>query len=53
MPTVEPFLATGGLWAIEGGDGWTSRSEPCAPVVQYEHTVVASDRRAIVVTLPG
>ncbi|WP_172297734.1 type I methionyl aminopeptidase [Pseudoruegeria sp. HB172150] len=51
--TVEPFLSTGGLWANAGNDGWTLYSEPCAPVVQYEHTVVASDRGAIVVTLPG
>lgn len=51
--TVEPFLSTGGLWAAEGDDGWTLYSEPSAPVVQYEHTVVATDREAIVVTLPG
>ncbi|MEC9481856.1 MAG: type I methionyl aminopeptidase [Halomonas sp.] len=51
--TVEPFLSRGGHWATEGDDGWTLYSEPRAPVVQYEHTVVATDRGAIVVTLPG
>lgn len=51
--TVEPFLSTGGLWATEGNDSWTLHSEPRAPVVQYEHTVVATDRGAIVVTLAG
>ena len=51
--TVEPFLSTGGQWADAGDDGWTLFSAPCAPVVQYEHTVVATDRRAIIVTLPG
>ncbi|MFT4012892.1 MAG: type I methionyl aminopeptidase [Paracoccus sp. (in: a-proteobacteria)] len=51
--TVEPFLSTGGTWAAEGDDGWTLYSEPRAPVVQYEHTVVATDRGAIVITLPG
>ena len=51
--TVEPFLSTGGRWATEGDDGWTLYSTPCAPVVQYEHTVVATDRAAIIVTLPG
>ncbi len=51
--TVEPFLSTGGQWANEGDDGWTLYSEPCAPVVQYEHTVIATDRAAIIVTLPG
>jgi len=51
--TVEPFLSTGALWAREGGDGWTLLAEPAAPVVQYEHTVVATDRGTIIVTLPG
>ena len=51
--TVEPFLSTGGLWATDGADGWTLYSEPPAPVVQYEHTVVATQGAAIVVTLPG
>lgn len=51
--TVEPFLSRGGFWAAEGDDGWTLYSEPRAPVVQYEHTVVATDRGPIIVTLPG
>lgn len=51
--TVEPFLSTGGLWADAGKDGWTLHSQPPAPVVQYEHTVVATDRGAIIVTLPA
>lgn len=51
--TVEPFLSKGGLWADEGSDGWTLYSQPSAPVVQYEHTVVATDRGAIVLTMPG
>ena len=51
--TVEPFLSTGGLWAVDGHDDWTLYSEPSAPVVQYEHTVVATDKGALVVTLPG
>jgi methionyl aminopeptidase len=51
--TVEPFLSTGGLRATDGDDGWTLYSEPRAPVVQYEHTVVATHRAAIVLTVPG
>lgn len=51
--TVEPFLSRGGLWANEGRDGWTLYSEPRAAVVQYEHTVVATDRGPLVLTLPG
>ncbi|OWU84586.1 methionine aminopeptidase [Oceanicola sp. 22II-s10i] len=52
--TVEPFLSTGGIWAeTRDGDEWTLYSTPAAPVVQYEHTVVATDRGPLVVTLPG
>lgn len=51
--TVEPFLSRGGGWADTGPhDDWTLYSQPPAPVVQYEHTVVASRRGAIIVTLP-
>ena len=52
--TVEPFLSSGGAWAVEGGhDDWTLHSSPPAPVVQYEHTVVATKRGPIILTLPG
>ncbi|WP_102106951.1 type I methionyl aminopeptidase [Oceaniglobus roseus] len=51
--TIEPFLSTGGHMARGGADGWTLYGMPSAPVVQYEHTVVATGRGATVVTLPG
>lgn len=51
--TVEPFLSMGGLWANQGDDGWTLFSEPAAPAVQFEHTVIATDKAPIIVTLPG
>lgn len=52
--TVEPFLSRGAQWATSGADdNWTLYSKPAAPVVQYEHTVVATRRGAIIVTLPG
>src|SRR5690606_6096632 len=52
--TVEPFLSLGANWA-EGGkrDEWTLYSEPNAPTVQFEHTVVATRNGPLVVTLPG
>ena len=38
----------------EGGDdAWTLYSEPRAPTVQYEHTVVVTRNGPLVVTLPG
>ncbi|WP_262297290.1 type I methionyl aminopeptidase [Microvirga sesbaniae] len=51
--TVEPFLSLGAEWAQDGDDPWTLFSEPCAPTVQYEHTVVATRNGPLVVTLPG
>ena len=52
--TVEPFLSRGGRWATSrADDDWTLYSAPAAPVVQYEHTVVATRRGPIIVTLPG
>ncbi len=51
--TVEPFLSMGGNMATEGNDGWTLFSQPSAPTVQYEHTVVAANQGPIILTLPG
>ncbi|MFJ5369088.1 type I methionyl aminopeptidase [Bosea sp. CER48] len=52
--TVEPFLSLGADWAENSeGDRWTLYSDPYAPTVQYEHTVVATPRGAVVLTLPG
>jgi methionyl aminopeptidase len=53
--TIEPFLSLGGRLAQEKDedDEWTLVSEPPAPCVQYEHTVVSTRRGAVVVTLAG
>lgn len=50
--TVEPFLSLGGQLAEQKSrdDDWTLVANPPAPCVQYEHTVVATRRGAIVVT---
>lgn len=51
--TIEPFLSLGGRMADQksADDEWTLISRPAAPCVQYEHTVVATPRGAVVVTL--
>jgi methionyl aminopeptidase len=50
--TVEPFLSLGGREAVERGDDeWTLVAHPKALCVQFEHTVVATRRGALVVTL--
>ena len=51
--TIEPFLSLGGEWAEGGDDDWTLFSDPKAPTVQYEHTIVATRHGPLVVTLPG
>jgi methionyl aminopeptidase len=49
--TIEPFLSLGGEWAEETGDGWTLTASPQRPTVQYEHTLVATARGPVVLTL--
>ncbi|MET3925470.1 type I methionyl aminopeptidase [Devosia sp. 2618] len=51
--TIEPFLSLGGRMADQKSDDdeWTLISAPAAPCVQYEHTIVATPRGAVVVTL--
>jgi len=49
--TVEPFLSIGGLFAEDGSDLWTLFSEPKAPTVQFEHTVVATRNGPVILTL--
>ncbi len=51
--TIEPFLSLGSSWALEADDGWTLLADGGEPTVQYEHTLVATDRGALVMTLPG
>jgi len=51
--TVEPFLSLGGRVAVDApqDDGFTLHAHPRAATVQFEHTVVATPRGAMVVTL--
>lgn len=53
--TIEPFLSLGGHMAVQKSDDdeWTLTSDPPALCVQYEHTVVATPRGALVVTVPA
>ncbi|WP_395646044.1 type I methionyl aminopeptidase [Terricaulis sp.] len=48
--TIEPFLSMGSQWAVDGGDEWTLRADTGRPTVQYEHTLVATARGALVLT---
>ena len=49
--TLEPFLSLGADWVEEAADGWTLRPPGGQPTVQYEHTLVATRRGPVVLTL--
>ncbi|HEX7034845.1 MAG TPA: type I methionyl aminopeptidase [Pseudomonadales bacterium] len=49
---VEPFLSTRATAAEEGDDGWTLTAPPGNLSAQYEHTLIATRGRPIVVTAP-
>jgi methionyl aminopeptidase len=49
--TIEPFLSTGSHMAIDGNDAWTLFADGGHATVQYEHTLVATKRGAVVVTM--
>jgi methionyl aminopeptidase len=47
---IEPFLSTGATHAVEGDDGWTLRTADGSLVAQFEHTVVITSGRPLVLT---
>jgi methionyl aminopeptidase len=49
--TIEPFLSTGSHMALDGNDAWTLYAAGGHATVQYEHTLVATKRGPVVVTM--
>jgi methionyl aminopeptidase len=49
--TIEPFLTTGPPHVVEAADGWTLLNAPGARSAQYEHTMIITRSKPIVVTL--
>jgi methionyl aminopeptidase len=49
--TIEPFLSLGADWVDTGDDGWSLRPPLNQPTVQYEHTLVATSRGPVILTL--
>jgi methionyl aminopeptidase len=47
---VEPIITTGCGRVVDGEDGWTIRTTDAAPVAHWEHTMVVTRGRPIVVT---
>ncbi|MEO3473298.1 type I methionyl aminopeptidase [Roseomonas sp. CAU 1739] len=49
--TIEPFLSLGADQVEQRDDGWSLRPPGHQPTVQYEHTLVATRRGPLVLTL--
>lgn len=47
---IEPFLSTGATAAVESGDGWTLRTPDGSLSAQFEHTIVVTAGRPLVLT---
>jgi methionyl aminopeptidase len=48
--TLEPFVTTGDAIASQATDGWTLKNLPGSWTAQYEHTLVITDGRPIILT---
>lgn len=48
--TIEPFFSTGVEWIMEEEDGWTLSVPQGHLVAQYEHTLIVTDDKPLVVT---
>ncbi len=49
--TIEPFLTTGPPHVVEAADGWTLMNAPGQRSAQYEHTMIITRSKPIVVTV--
>ena len=47
---VEPFLSTGATMAFEAADGWTLRTPDRSLSAQFEHTIVVTQGKPLVLT---
>ncbi|HEY0683036.1 MAG TPA: type I methionyl aminopeptidase [Steroidobacter sp.] len=48
--TIEPFLTTSATMAVDDADGWTLRTPDGSRGAQFEHTLIVTGGRPIVVT---
>jgi methionyl aminopeptidase len=51
--TIEPFLSTGARQVFDTGDGWTLATKAKQMTAQYEHTLVITKGRPLIMTLPA
>ncbi len=50
--TIEPFVSSGAREVFENGDGWTLVTSPGVFTAQYEHTLVITKGKPLIMTLP-
>lgn len=51
--TIEPFLSTGATEVFDTGDGWTLATGKKFLTAQYEHTLVITKGKPLIMTLPA
>ncbi|WP_239616274.1 type I methionyl aminopeptidase [Cohnella mopanensis] len=48
--TIEPFVSTGASYVVEQADGWTLAVPDRSRVAQFEHTIIITNNKPIIVT---
>lgn len=51
--TIEPFISSGAREVLDAGDGWTLITKPGIFTAQYEHTLVITKGKPLIMTLPA
>ncbi len=51
--TIEPFISSGAHEVFDSGDGWTLMTNPGIFTAQYEHTIVITKGKPLIMTLPA
>lgn len=51
--TIEPFISSGAREVFENGDGWTLVTKTGVFTAQYEHTLVITRGKPLIMTLPA
>ena len=49
--TIEPFISNGAREVLDSGDGWTLQTEKGIFTAQYEHTMVITKGKPIIMTI--
>src|SRR5262249_12253588 len=50
--TIEPFISSGAKQVFETGDGWTLSTKRGVFTAQFEHTMVITKNKPLIMTLP-